>query len=195
MSDTRISLPFHVLFVDDTNGAASLMSEALLRDLNATVGNNRFVAHSAGLSPDAQVHADVLAELRRRSVPVDALKTKTVDQAIAAAARIDLVVSHSDATDGAVMPPAGGVGVQAYWPVEDPLSVAVNTVDATQRARAMSDVFEICRARVDRLARLPTASLEERQAVLAIANSAKPEIHPEDYPAEYGVTLRPDLPE
>ena len=131
----------------------------------------------------------VTRELAKRGVSAGGLSPKSWKTfAGEGAERIDLVVTVCNDVEDMALPRLHGTGVRAHWPVADSMGFEAGA----QRDAAMSDMFEICRARIDRLARLPTASLEERQAVQTIASSAKPEIHPEDYPASYGVTTRPE---
>ncbi|MGB3456494.1 MAG: arsenate reductase ArsC [Litorimonas sp.] len=187
MSD-RVPIPFHVLFLCTGNSARSLIGEAVLRDMNDAVGGGRFRAFSAGSKPVGAPHPDALAELDFRGVSTDGLRSKSWDEFSGEdAERIDLVITVCDAAAEETCPVFHGTGVRAHWPLPDP--AAVENDEA--RKRAFSDVFEIMRKRIDRLVRLPTASLEERQAIQPIANETKPNIHPNDYPDDIGLGLEP----
>ena len=189
MTDSRVPIPFHVLFLDPDNGARSLACEALLNHLNPDIGDGRFRAFSAGVEPGHGVPEELEHALQARGVsPAGLTRKPWTVFAGERAERIDLVVTVCGDVEDTPLPGLHGEGVRVHWPVVDPMGFEAG--DA--RAKAMSDVVEICYARADRLARLPTASLEEYQAVQVIADEAKPESHPEDYPASYGVTTEPE---
>ena len=166
--------------MDDTDGTRSLISAALLRQLSADIGEGRFETSGFGASGAGQLPGEVAAHLEARGVSVNAVPHGALEGTNIV---INLAEDEGFAPD--VHPNAGVV--EAHWPTVDPMAF-----EPAARERAISDVFEICRARVDHLVRLPTASLEERQAIQTIATNAKPEIHPEDYPASYGVTTKPE---
>ncbi|MEM7730152.1 MAG: arsenate reductase ArsC [Pseudomonadota bacterium] len=171
----RAPTPYHVLFLCTGNSARSIIGEALLRDMNATTGGGRFRAFSAGSKPTGTPHPDALAELERRGISTNGLRSKSWDEFAGDGAEpVDLVVTVCDAAADETCPVFHGAGMRVHWPLPDPAAIE----NAQSRKRAFSDVFEVSQKRLDQLVRLPAASLKERQAIQAIADAVKPDIQP-----------------
>jgi len=152
----------NILFLCTGNSARSILSEALLNDL----GEERFRAFSAGSQPSGVPHPDSLAELRRRGHATEGYRSKSWDVFLGDnAPAFDIVVTVCDSAAAEICPAFHGPGLRVHWSAPDPAHIE----DDAARRRAFSDVYDLCRSRIEALIALPQAALTDRQAVQAIA--------------------------
>lgn len=152
----------HVLFLCTGNSARSILSEALLNELGA----GRFAAFSAGSKPSGAPHPDALAELQRRGHRADGYRSKSWDEfSQSGAPEMDIVVTVCGSAAAETCPVFFGSGMRVHWGAPDPAHI----VNDAERRQAFSDVYDLCRARVEALIRLSDDALSDRALVQAIA--------------------------
>lgn len=145
---------YNVLFLCTGNSARSIMAEAILNQL----GSGRFKAYSAGSHPTGKVNPFAIELLRRNSLPVANLRSKSWDEfAAPGAPRLDFVFTVCDNAAGEVCPVWPGQPVTAHWGVEDP--AAVQGTDDEKR-RIFLRVFRILGNRTRLFANLPLEALD-----------------------------------
>lgn len=160
---TSQSNPLNVLFLCTGNSARSILSEALLNDLGA----GRFAAFSAGSKPSGVPHPDALAELQRRGHTVDSYRSKSWDEfSKAGAPEMDIVVTVCDSAAAETCPVFFGSGLRVHWAAPDPAHIE----NDAERAQAFTDVYALCRKRIEALIALPEATLSDQAALQAIAS-------------------------
>ena len=156
-----MSDPTRVLFLCTGNSARSILSEVLLNEL----GEGRFEAFSAGSQPSGQPHPDGLAELRKRGHAPDNARSKSWDEfAVEGAPPMDIVVTVCDSAAAETCPVFFGPGLKVHWPALDPAHIP----DDTERRQAFSDVYDLCRARIEALMALSDDGLTDRATIQAI---------------------------
>jgi len=160
-----MSKPINVLFLCTGNSARSILSEALMNDL----GQGRFLGWSAGSHPSGAPHPEGLKELTKRGHRTDLYRSKSWDEFTAKDNQIptemDIVVTVCDNAANEVCPVFPGGHVKVHWPAHDPAHV--EPLEARQQA--FSDVYELCRARIEVLIALPPDALSDKSALQAIA--------------------------
>lgn len=130
------------------------------------LGAGRFRAYSAGSQPSGIPHPDGLAELRRRGHQVDGYSSKSWDVfAGGDAPAFDIVVTVCDSAAAETCPVFYGSGLRIHWSAPDPAHIE----DDNARRQAFSDVYDLCRSRIEALIALPETALTDRQTVEAIA--------------------------
>ena len=160
----------NVLFLCTGNSARSILSEALLNDLGNTLdGNNasgrRFIGWSAGSHPSGQPHPDGLIELQKRGHETELYRSKSWDEFESSEVKMDIVVTVCDNAANEVCPVFPGSHITVHWPAPDPAHVE----PLAARQKAFSEVYDMCRARIEALLQLSADQLSERIAVQAIA--------------------------
>jgi arsenate reductase len=109
--------PSNVLFLCRTNGARSIVAEALTNYFSA--GTMR--AFSAGIEPMRIIPAAVFKVLKDRRVPVAGLRPKQVEAFSRPDAPIfDFVITTCDPAVGEECPVWPGQPVRAHWSIEQP---------------------------------------------------------------------------
>ena len=155
--------PFNVLFLCTGNSARSILSEALVNDL----GQGRFLGWSAGSHPSGVPHPDGLKELQRRGHRTDLYRSKSwdvfsdIDSVV-----MDIVVTVCDNAANEVCPVFPGGHIKVHWPAPDPAHI--EPLEARQRA--FSDVYDLCRARIETLVAMTDEALKDKTKVQAIAD-------------------------
>jgi len=161
-----MSKPINVLFLCTGNSARSILSEALMNDL----GQGRFLGWSAGSHPSGAPHPDGLKELTKRGHRTDLYRSKSWDEFTAKdnqiSTEMDIVVTVCDNAANEVCPVFPGGHVKVHWPAHDPAHV--EPLEARQQA--FSDVYELCRARIEALIALPPDALSDKSALQAISD-------------------------
>jgi len=146
----------NVLFVCKGNSAQSIIAESLLKEM----GGDRFHAYSAGTQPEAEVHPLALATLRDLKIPVDGLRSKSLQEFAAPdAPSFDFVFTLSDEAAKDPAPHLSGHPLVAHWSEPDPTAVQGET---TERKRAFGDAAIILKRRIELLLSLPVESLDSR---------------------------------
>ena len=145
---------YNVLFLCTGNSARSIMAEAILNQ----VGHGRFKAYSAGSHPTGKVNPFAVELLRKNSMPMNDLRSKSWDEfAAPGAPRLDFVFTVCDNAAGEVCPVWPGQPVTAHWGVEDP-AAATGTDD--EKRRAFQSAFRILANRIRIFASLRLESLD-----------------------------------
>ena len=130
------------------------MAEVMLNHF----GQGRFKAYSAGSHPKGTVHPLALETMQRRGLPVDGLRSKSWEEfARPDAPTLDMIVTVCDDAAGEVCPIWPGKPMTAHWGVEDP--AAFQGTEDAQRHK-FHEVALILRQRIERLLRLPLATLD-----------------------------------
>jgi len=161
---------WNVLFLCTGNSARSILAESLLRHL----GGERFRAYSAGSDPKGEVHPMALGQLRAVGLPVEGMRSKSVDEFLGPdAPEIDIVITVCD-NAAENCPAFPGRPMTAHWGMPDPAAVAGGEEEIAQ-------AFRNARAELDRrvklLVNLPLASLDRlsrEQRVRAIGRDELP---------------------
>jgi len=110
-----MSPPFNVLFLCAANACRSPMAEAILRH----VGGDRFIAHSAGLSPAGFVHPLVALALQPLGISASDLRSKAIEEV--ASLSHDVVITLCDTVACVLVPDWVGQPVLAHWSLPDPV--------------------------------------------------------------------------
>ncbi len=157
----------NVLFLCTGNSARSILSEVILRDL----GVGRFNAFSAGSRPSGKPHSDGLAELKRRGHSIDGTSSKSWDIfAVHDAPIMNIIVTvcgSAAAETCSIWPSRPGQSpIRVHWGAEDPAYIEPLTV----RQKAFSDVYDLCRARIEVLLELPVPDLSDRRSLQLIGD-------------------------
>ena len=156
----------NVLFLCTGNSARSILSECLLNDLS----EGRFTAYSAGSKPSGIPHPDGLKELARRGHSAESYSSKSWNVfAEDGAPLMDIIVTVCGNAAGETCPvwPRSNEHPQitVHWPADDPAHVE----PMKARQKAFSDVYDICRARIEALVNLPAAQLTDRDILQTIS--------------------------
>ena len=131
----------------------------------ATTGERRFLGWSAGSHPSGIPHPDGLNELLKRGHSTDLYRSKSWDE-FADGVQMDIVVTVCDNAANELCPVFPGGHVKVHWPAPDPAHI--EPLEARQTA--FSDVYNLCRARIEALIALPEEDLQNKSALQAIAN-------------------------
>lgn len=116
---------YNVLFLCTGNSARSIMAEALLNH----IGRGRFKAYSAGSHPSGRVHPMALELLLAAGLPLENLRSKSLDEyEKAGAPRMDFVFTLCDSA-AAEACPVWGHPAGAHWGLPDPPTVVSGTVE------------------------------------------------------------------
>lgn len=159
--------PTNVLFLCTGNSARSILSEALLNDLGAP----RFRAYSAGSKPSGIPHPEGLACLKARGHEVETYRSKNWDVFSGPdAPTMDIIVTVCGSAAGEACPiwpqRKGQSPITVHWGADDPAYVE----PLAARQQAFSDVYDLCKARIEALIAMPDAALSERALLQAIAD-------------------------
>ena len=145
---------YNVLFLCTGNSARSIMAEVLLNHL----GKGCFHAFSAGSHPAGQVNPLALELLRKRSLPVDGLRSKDWGEyAQPGAPAMDFVITVCDKAAGEQCPFWPGQPITAHWGFEDP---AAATGSEEARRRVFERVYIEIGRRIELLLALPVEKLD-----------------------------------
>lgn len=172
-------VPINVLFLCTGNSARSILSEALMNDLGQKTANGRvWMGWSAGSKPSGVPHPDGLQELQNRGHRTDLYRSKSWDEfsynagdgaadesgGVNMPPKMDIVVTVCSNAANEVCPVFPGEHIKAHWPAEDPAHVEPLAV----RQTAFSDVYDICRSRIEALIALEDITQEAVQAIAKI---------------------------
>ncbi len=157
----------NVLFLCTGNSARSILSEVLLRDL----GKGRFQAYSAGSRPSGTPHPDGLAELRRRGHKPDGVNSESWDVYAAPDAPVmDIIVTVCGSAAGETCPiwPVKGdqTPITVHWGADDPAHIE----PLSARQKAFSEVYDLCKLRIEALTALPAEDLSSHEALQLIGD-------------------------
>jgi arsenate reductase len=147
--------PYNVLFLCTGNSARSIMAESILRK----EGKGRFVAHSAGSQPKAEVNPLAIDVLEDLGYPTEGLRSKSWDEfAIPGAPSMDFAFTVCDNAAGETCPVWPGQPMTAHWGIEDP--AAVEGSDFEKRA-AFRQALRHLRTRISLFLSLPFQNLDQ----------------------------------
>lgn len=164
------SMPIKVLFLCTANSARSILFAATLSHL----GQGRFEAHSAGSQPAGFVNPNALAELQRRGIPTEGIRSKSWDEyAGSDALTFDLVITVCDSAANESCPVFFGDFVKAHWGLPDPASIKG---DSAVVEEAFCRTEDVIMARLQALVSLPFEALsrEALQQELAAIDARFP---------------------
>lgn len=160
-----MSKPINVLFLCTGNSARSILSEALTNDLGRE-GERPFIGWSAGSHPSGQPHPEGLAELRKRGHHTALYRSKSWDEFTSLDQEMDIVVTVCDNAANEVCPVFPGKHIMVHWPAEDPAHVE----PLAARQKAFSDVYDLCRARIEAMIALTDEQLQDKDTLQALSN-------------------------
>jgi len=129
-----------ILFLCTGNSARSIMAEAMARDLNLRIGDQRLLAHSAGSQPTGVVNPAAIAILRAKGHDTRGLRSKSWNEfAGPGAPTLRWVITLCDSAAAEpcpVFPAAQNQPLQRlHWGLPDPASGAAS-FEATYQALA-----------------------------------------------------------
>lgn len=156
-----MSKPINVLFLCTGNSARSILSEALVNDL----GQNKFIGWSAGSHPSGRPHPEGLAELKLRGHNTDVYRSKSWDEFTSMDVHMDIVVTVCDNAANEVCPIFPGRQITVHWPAEDPAHVE----PLVARQKAFSEVYDLCRARIETLVGFSDEDLKNKNKLQSIS--------------------------
>lgn len=145
--------PLSVLFLCTGNSARSILAEAILNH----DGAGRFMAYSAGSSPNGEVNPWAIHTLKTLDYPFEGYRSKSWNE-FADGPKFDLIFTVCDRAAAETCPVWPGHPTLAHWGIPDP--AAVEGSDA-QKAAAFLDAFRMLKRRIDLMLALPMASLEQ----------------------------------
>ena len=149
--------PYQVLFLSQRNSARSIIAQALLNSM----GRGKFVAHSAGVRPAAEIDPLVPEILEHAKVPAHGLRPRHVAEfAHDAAAPLDFVFTLSDTAAGEAPPTWPGQPITAHWRSTDP----EHTTDLTAKRHALIQIRAELERRLRVFMNLPWATLDRMSA-------------------------------
>lgn len=161
-----MSKPINVLFLCTGNSARSILSEALVNDLGQQNAEGRkFIGWSAGSRPSGQPHPEGLTELKIRGHQTDLYRSKSWDEFASLDVHMDIVVTVCDNAANEVCPVFPGKHITVHWPAEDPAHVE----PLAARQKAFSEVYDLCRARIETLISFSDEDLQDKSKLQSIA--------------------------
>ena len=147
-------MAYKVLFLCTANSARSILFASTLSHL----GGSRFEAYSAGSQPAGVVNPHALAELHRRGIATEGVRSKSWDEYSGETApTFDLVVTVCDSAANESCPVFFGDFVKAHWGLPDPAAI---TGDAAAVAAAFRITADVVTARLARLIGLPLEDMD-----------------------------------
>lgn len=141
------SEPLRVLFLCTANSARSIIAQVLLRHL----GQDRFVATSAGTHPRDNPDAKVLALLNAKGLDTSDLRSQSLSDVLAAKTQaFDLVATVCDQAANEDCPIWPGGPLTCHWGLKDPLAVPEN-----EQPHAIEAVYTRLHNKISQLVSLP----------------------------------------
>jgi protein-tyrosine-phosphatase len=160
-------VPMRVLFLCTANSARSILFAATLDHL----GHGRFEVHSAGSQPAGVVNPNAIAELRRRGIACEGLRSKSWDEYTdPQSPPFDLVVTVCDSAASETCPVFFGDFVKAHWGLPDPAAIAG---DAATVQEAFRRTQTVVLERVQALVALPIERLSREALQRELAKIEK----------------------
>ena len=135
-----------VLFLCTGNSCRSIMAEALLNHL----GNDSFIAFSAGSFPTGTVHPLTLKTLLSKGVLASGLRSKTWDEF--KGKPIDIVITVCDQSAAESCPLFPGKPIRGHWSLPDPAKYAGSE---SERLAEFLHVYDLLEYRIKAFLRLP----------------------------------------
>ncbi len=145
--------PFEILFLCSGNSARSIMAEAILNH----AGRGRFHAHSAGSQPAGAVNPQAATLLRNLGLPVDQLRSKSLDEFTGPdAPEFDFIITVCDTIAGEACPALPGTPMRTHWSIPDPVTA---TGSEAEIAVVFAETYRMLKNRIDILISLPPDKL------------------------------------
>nr|CRH06941.1 putative Protein tyrosine phosphatase [Candidatus Magnetococcus massalia] len=152
MSATR---SYNVLFISTEGSARSLIAETILNK----EGAGRFIAYSAGQTPDPEAHPyaiDLLEHMRYETSDLAPLSVKQLQEK--QLPEIDFIFTLSDHAQDSVQPDLGLNTMTAHWSITNPKKVPGNEAE---RRLAFADTFKQLYNRIGVFINLPITTLDK----------------------------------
>ena len=142
-----------VLFLCTGNSSRSILSAATLNHL----GEDRFVAYSAGSQPAGYVNPNALQELTKQGISIEGLRSKSWDEFTGPdAVPMDIVITVCDSAAAETCPVFFGDFIRVHWGLPDPTFVRG---DDSVIAEAFHRTQSVITQRLQALIALPVESL------------------------------------
>lgn len=135
--------PLNILFLCTGNSARSILAEALVNHIGATMGGI-VCGFSAGSAPVGQVNPFALEVLEARGLASGDLRSKSWDEFSAAdAPHMDVILTVCDNAAGETCPIWPGHPATAHWGLPDPAAMvpAVSPNGKPETAESHSDAL------------------------------------------------------
>jgi arsenate reductase len=154
--------PWDVLFLCTGNSARSILAEAALD----RIGQERFVAYSAGSRPKGAVHPLALELLEAEGFPVERLRSKSWSEFDCPdAPRMDFIFTVCDAAAAEACPVWPGRPATAHWGLPDPAAVEG---PIERRRQAFRDTLRALETRIRAFVALDLERLDPDALVAAL---------------------------
>ena len=141
----------NILFICTHNRCRSILGEAITKHLS----NNRMGVFSAGSQPAGAVHPATIAELTKRNISTQGLKSQSFEDM--ADTPIDLAITVCDSAAGDPCPLWISDTPTAHWSLPDPTKVEG---DESQIAEAFEAVIAKLKRRITHLLELNLETIE-----------------------------------
>ncbi len=161
------SRPVRALFLCTANAARSIMAQALLNHL----GQNRFLATSAGTHPRETPDAKVLAHLSAKELDTSDLRSRSLTDVLTTKTQaFDLMISVCDQAANEDCPVWPGAPLTCHWGLKDPLAVP-----ESEQTQAIEASYDLLHSRISQLVALPFETLKpaDLQGQLDLIASSK----------------------
>jgi len=155
-----VTPPINVLFICTANACRSQMAEAILRQ----VGDDRFIARSAGVSPIGAIHPLASIALADAGIRLDDQYSKGLDEVMDI--EHDLIITLCDSAACLVPQTWPGQPVTVHWGLSDPVSCLGSEQERIDMA---TETVATLRKRIERLVVLPLEKLTADQIYLELA--------------------------
>ena len=151
----EIEKQYSVLFLCTGNSARSILAECIVNSL----GQGRFLGHSAGSQPKGEVHPYALDLVRKLGYPTEGLRSKSWEEFAAPdATPLDFVFTVCDNAAQEVCPVWPGQPLSAHWGVPDP---ATATGTEAEKRFAFTEAHRLLYNRISIFVNLPLQSLDK----------------------------------
>lgn len=146
--------PLNALFICTGNSARSIIAEAILNE----AGKGKFKAYSAGTSPCAAPHPEVIALLEGKGYDVSAFNSKDVTVFAADdAPKMDFIFTVCDHAANEECPAWPGQPMSAHWGLPDPLKAEGTEA---QKKLAFQQTYGLLLNRIKAFTALPFETLD-----------------------------------
>jgi len=152
---SKLSKPFNVLFLCTGNSARSILAECIIN----SIGDGRFVGHSAGSQPKGEVHPYAIDLLKKLNYETEGLRSKSWEEFSGPdAPPLDFIFTVCDNAAREVCPIWPGQPMSAHWGVPDP---ATATGTEAEKRLAFTEAHRMLHNRISILVNLPLHSLDK----------------------------------
>ena len=146
---------FNVLFLCTGNSARSILAECIINSL----GDRRFVGHSAGSQPKGEVHPYAIDLLKKLNYETEGLRSKSWEEFSGPdAPPLDFIFTVCDNAAHEVCPIWPGQAMSAHWGVPDP---ATATGTEVEKRLAFTEAHRMLNNRISNFVNLPIQSIDK----------------------------------